>query len=156
MKRAFLASMFAFTLTTAAEAAPSVWRGDAFIVSSAGNCTNYNPAGGRYHVRYVPANVGENSTDSAFAWLSLDFAQGYYLANAAFSITPQKTSRRTVYDGIPGKLEAAAPMVSFDKQTPTLVKPSSKFITIEGTIANYDSMTGCTIKFRMALGASPN
>lgn len=155
MKRAFLAVISTLALTTSAEAAQSLWQGDAYLVSSSGTCDSYNPAGGHYRVRYSPANVGTNSPDSAFAWFSADYTQSYFLAGASFDTTSRKVLWKSIYDGSPTK--SSDPVsVSFDTLSVAVVKPTTKFLNIEGTITNYDLMAGCTVKFRMALGLSNN
>ena len=155
MKKAVIAVFTLAACTTAAEAKPAIWQGDAFIVTASGTCSVYNPAGNHYRVRYFPANLGDNGPESSFAWYGQDYTLGYFLAGFAFSSTPRKVVFRSIYSG--GADRPSDPVtVAFVTQVPPAPTATTKFISIQGTITNYDFMTGCNVNFRMALGLTTN
>lgn len=137
-------------LPVAANAATLVrFEGGAVINSSSGTCSE-DPTGSRYQVRYQPAGVGDNGSSSAFAFFQLTNAMTFELEGSGFVVGSYKTVKNYfIHYGT--SVSALTVNVKFTGQSPTTVTTSTKFLSIVGIITNFDEMSGCAVKFSMAL-----
>jgi len=109
-------------------------------------CNDYNPIGNRYVIRFRPAGLGENGTDSNLNLFDLDHATGLRLDNATFD-TNWRQVTETVVGGRSGTNNQNATYVRFTSQIPSPITSSTFQLQIVGEIYNFDFQPGCWVQF---------
>ncbi len=73
---------------------------------------------------------------------------GFVLANGAWDGTSRLTQ---VYQVFAGSGQSDPVKIKFTSKVPATISPTTPFVTIVGSIQDFDGMIGCVVNFRMGL-----
>lgn len=128
----------------AAEAKPQ-FIGTFLVDTAAPACESYIPLVGQpIGLRFWPANVGDNGTDTIFNLFDRIGAISHKVKGALS--TTNKAYAGMVIDR---NIEMYTGFISISKVT-TITK-TTDFVNFAGIITNFDGLIGCTVTFRAAV-----
>lgn len=144
-----------------ADAHAQEFKGSLVVTSTSGTCSQYNPVGQSYVVRWQPRNgTRPNSKFALFG--NVDYGQSFELSNAEFDGTSRAVFYGSMYAGLgtvaAGSTNPPAVKVTFSSinrvPSATTTSTTTNFVNIQGVITNFDKFTfisGCNANFRMSL-----
>jgi hypothetical protein len=144
MLRIILSAVILAMVSTAAEARVR-WQGVLHIVAQSG-CTDYNPVGDYFRVRFRPANVSDNGPNTFLSMFGGRNSQSFKVAGS-IGTTLVTAETMTTGDGF-GPYDVAA-QIRFTAVRDFTLLPV--FAVLAGQIKNYDYMPGCLVTFRLGL-----
>lgn len=127
------------------------FEGFAILTGFTGTCADYDPTGEEYGVRYRPGGVTGNPADTGFSLFAQTGAYNY-VPNGVFGPTFKAVQENEIFDYHNSQSDSR---VKFLSQVPTAVTTSTNFINATGQIDNFDTMTGCRVRFIMSVTRRP-
>lgn len=130
--------------TLAAEAKPR-FIGTFLVDTTTAACDSYFPLVGQpIGLRFRPANVGDNGTDSTFNLFDR-------IGSASHKVAGSLSTVAKAYSGTSIGGNAGTHSGTIKLATVPTVTTTTDFVAFTGTITNFDGMTGCTVGFRAAV-----
>ncbi len=126
--------------------------GKMIFTAKSGTC-DWDPVGNRTHVRFAPANVGDNGTDSSLSMFDDWGGAGLSLLGGSFNTTLQSVR---YYDVWIGAYEQTGAKVKFSSQTPATIAATTPLVNVTGQIQGVIGGQLCTVNFRMSLVRAVN
>jgi hypothetical protein len=147
-------TLAALVAAPSAEARETFFGYGQIVGRNAAKCTDWDPLGDRFVVRYRPPIAGtDNGPDAHIGLFYQNGARGLNVpggvnvgANSAFKFAPSVN----VFDGW-GIVNQPVQLIRYLVQAPANLTPTTQFITIIGQIRNWDWQLGCTVTFRFSL-----
>ena len=119
----------------------------AFLVDTVtSQCSGYPSVGMMFDLRFRPAGIGDNGADTTFNLFDRIQSISHKVTNSALSSVAKN------YTGtwIGGNSGTSSGTIKLTSNLPTLTTKTD-FISMAGTITNFDGLTGCTVTFRASV-----
>lgn len=159
MKRIIMKFALAATASAAlvglAEQAQAETRfvGRIIFTAKSGTC-DWDPVGNRAQIRFTPANVGDNGSDSSLSQFDDDWGGlGATLVGGSFNTTLKAVR---AYDIWGGAWSRSGVKVKFSTQTPATILTTTNLVNVTGQLQNWVGGPLCVVTFRMSLVRAVN